>query len=135
MYNPNLSDAIYFPDEPDADPITDTLYKLRRAYVYTTLAGVRIFVPLGFQTDLLSAPRFMWTITGLSPDGLYRVAAVIHDYLYSLQGALPGLPAAYTREQCDDILLEIMTRINIPWAQRKAAFYAVRLFGGTHWNS
>lgn len=127
-------DAIYWADEPDVDPIDDIHYRLRRAYVYTTLAGVRIYVPVDFKTDLLSAPRITWTLIGLPPDGLYRTAAVIHDYLYSLQGMLPGL-AAYTREQCDGILLEIMTRNNISWLQRKAVYAAVRLFGYSHWNT
>lgn len=130
-----MDDPIFFEDAPDADPIDDIRYRLRRAYVYNTLSGVRVFIPVDFKTDLLSAPRVMWTLTGLSPDGLYRSAAVVHDYLYSLQGALPDLPAPYSRKDCDDILLEIMTRVKIPWLQRKAAYAAVRLFGSTHWKS
>lgn len=124
---------IFFPDEPDADPIDQVLYKLRRAYSYTTLAGVRIDIPENFKTDLLSAPRSTWTILGLPPDGLYRCAAVVHDWLYENQGDL-GKGVEFTRKQCDDILLEIMTRVKISWFQRQATYAAVRLFGGTHWH-
>lgn len=133
-----MKETILFPDQPDADPIDDVLYVLRSPFSYTSLAGRIIHVPEGFKTDLLSAPRITWSVIGLSPDGLYRAAAVIHDFLYTNQGAYAGI--TYTRKQCDQLLLEIMSRVKgddgkgIPAIQRKLAYFAVRLFGGTHWN-
>lgn len=138
-----MADPIIFPDEPDADPVDDIFYKLRSAYIYVTQAGVKIVVPEGFRTDLLSAPRLTWTILGLPPDGLYRCAAVVHDWLYDNQGKikLPSLlTKTFTRKECDQILLEAMTRIKgddgkgINYIQRIMTYQAVRLFGGTHWH-
>lgn len=141
-----MNDTIFFPDEPDADPVDDVFYKLRSPFSYTTLAALLIYVPEGFRTDLLSAPRFMWTLIGLPPDGLYRSAAVIHDFLYGNNGAVYGADVSvfpkivFTRKQCDQILLEIMTRVKgddgkgINWIQRRLTYLAVRLFGGTHWT-
>jgi hypothetical protein len=40
---------------------------------------VRIEVPSGYRTDFASIPRFFWRI--FPPDGPYRDAAVVHDWL------------------------------------------------------
>jgi hypothetical protein len=125
-----MKEMIFFPDQPDFDPISDTIYDLRMAYSYTTLSGVVIYVPQGFHSDGLSAPRATWTIIGMPPDGLYRAAACIHDFLYATGGGEQN----FTRKQSDDILLEIMTRLGISYFQRKSAYLAVRLFGGSHWK-
>lgn len=132
--------TIIFPDAPDTDPFkddnadNDTEYKLRSPFYYKTLAGWPIIVPQGFETDGVSAPQVTWSFVGMPPDGYYRAAGVVHDYLYSVNGAVPGLKTPFTRQQCDDILLEIMTRLDVPWIKRKAAYLAVRLFGGSHWK-
>lgn len=129
-----MPDTILFPDAPDTDPykdddqLNDTEYRLRSNYQYTTLANVVILVPEGFHTDELSAPQATWSFIGLPPDGYYRAAGVVHDYLY----ATNGMNENFTRKQCDDILLEILTRLDVPWLKRKAAYLAVRLFGQTH---
>jgi len=49
----------------------------------------RIRAPQGLITDVASIPRLVWTISGLTPDGLYRNAAVIHDVGYMWQGKFP----------------------------------------------
>ena len=133
-----MPDTIKFPDAPDTDPyrdtdaLNDTEYKLRSNYQYTTLANVVILVPEGFRTDEVSAPQATWSFVGMPPDGFDRAAGVVHDYLYSLNGKLPN--TTYTRKQCDDILIEILTRLNVPWLKRQAVYLAVRLFGNSHWN-
>lgn len=133
-----MNPMIKFPDEPDVEPITVSKYKLRAAYEYVTLDNVRILVPENFETDLLSAPRFVWTLLALPPDGLYRNAAVVHDWLYTNQGYVDSI--RFTRAECDGILLEVMRRMygvdgkRISWIQRNLAYLAVRLFGGTHWK-
>lgn len=129
---------IKFPDQPDTDPykdddaLDDTEYYLRSAYQYTTLAGLIITVPAGFRTDGVSAPQATWSFIGVLPDGYDRAAGIVHDNIYSLQGKLPTV--TLMRKQCDDILLEILTRLNMPWMKRKAVYLAVRLFGATHWK-
>lgn len=131
-------DPILFPDAPDTDPykdddaLNDTEYSLRQPYQYKTLAGLIINIPQGFRTDEVSAPQATWSFVGLPPDGYYRAGGIVHDYIYSLNGAVctPEL----TRLECDKILLEIMTRLDVPWLKRQLAYKAVRLFGGSHWK-
>lgn len=132
--------VIDFDDAPDTDPykdddaLNDTEYYLRSAYRYITLAKISIMVPAGFRTDEVSAPQGTWSFVGMPPDGYYRAAGVVHDYLYGLNGKLPGLIPAYTRKQCDKILLEILTLLGMPWLKRNAAYLAVRLGGASHWK-
>ena len=133
-----MPDTILFPDAPDTDPykdddqLNDTEYRLRSNYQYTTLANVVILVPVGFRTDEVSAPQATWSFIGIPPDGYYRAAGVVHDYLYSLNGKLPNI--TFTRQQCDDILVEILSRLDVPWWKQKAVYLAVRLFGNSHWK-
>ncbi len=130
---------IRFPDAPDTDPykdddaLNDTEYRLRSAYQYITLLNQTILVPEGFRTDEVSAPQATWSFIGLPPDGYYRAAGVVHDYLYSLNGKIPKRTIPYSRSECDGILLEILKRLKTPWLKRQAAYYAVRMFGGSHW--
>lgn len=130
--------VIFFDDPPDFSPfkdnqqLTDTLYYLRAAHQYKANSGLVITVPADFHTDLLSAPQISWSILGMPPCGFWAWAAIVHDYLYGLQGKLPSV--SLTRLQCDDTLLEILTRLNVPWIKRKSAYLAVRLFGGSHWK-
>ena len=56
----------------------------------------RIVVPKGFVTDFASIPQPLWSL-GLTPDGQYSRAAVVHDYLYWSQGC--------TRAQSDRLLV------------------------------
>lgn len=141
MTNIDATRTIIFPDAPDTDPykdddaLNDTEYYLRSNYQYTTLAGIIITVPAGFRTDEVSAPQSTWSVVGIPPDGYYRAAGVVHDYIYSLCGAVPGLVPLLTRKACDGILLEILTRLDMPWLKRRLAYLAVRAFGGQHWSS
>lgn len=131
-----MADTILFPDAPDTDPyldtdaLNDTEYRLRSNYQYTTLANVVILVPNGFRTDEVSAPQATWSFIGMPPDGYYRAAGVVHDYIYSTN----GLNGMFTRKACDDILVEILGRLGCPWIKQKAVYLAVRLFGGSHWK-
>ena len=44
------------------------------------VANHAVEVPQGFTTDFASIPPIFFGL--LRPDGLYAVAAVVHDYLY-----------------------------------------------------
>jgi uncharacterized protein DUF1353 len=133
-----MSDTILFPDAPDTDPykdddqLNDTEYRLRSSYQYTTLANVVILVPEGFRTDEVSAPQATWSFVGMPPDGYYRAAGVVHDYIYSLNGKLPTI--TYTRQQCDQILVEILSRLGMSWLKKKLVYLAVRIGGASHWK-
>jgi len=88
-----------------------------------------ITVPEGFISDFASVPTLF--LDGLFPSfDSYAPAAVVHDYLY----ATGGLYGQYTRKQADDLFLEIMKELGIPWWKRSLMYRAVRLGGGSGWG-
>ena len=88
---------------------------------------VVVRVPAGFECDSASVPRMVWTISGLTPDGLIRAAAVTHDYLYDKLGQIGDLDL--TREEADRIFLDLMLAAGMNSTRAKLAYKAVRWFG------
>lgn len=84
-------------------------------------------IPTGFHTDGASIPRVFWPIIG--PHGRYFPAAILHDYLYSKAS---DHHFETSRKQADDLFLEAMHNLDVPWPQRNPIHLAVRLFG---WRS
>ena len=88
--------------QPYVVPITDRLYRLGISYTYTwtTLrcradqsmgcTWQRITIPEGFVYDGATVPRWLWTLIGMTPDGLHRAAALMHDWMYAHRGFLPS---------------------------------------------
>ena len=85
-----------------------------------------IVVPSGFVTDFASIPQPFWG-TGLSPNGTYSKAAIVHDYLYWTQGC--------TRKQADNILLIAMKESEVDTTTRAAIYEGVRFGGDSAWES
>ena len=84
--------------------------------------GITVRVPAGFETDLASVPRLLrWLFP---PDGPWLSAAVLHDFLYGLEGC--------SRFLADALFREAMAGLKVTWKQRVIMYYAVRLFGGSH---
>lgn len=84
-------------------------------------------VPAGFVTDFASSPRFFWRV--LPPVGLYVPAAILHDWLYSLE-----VVPAVSRRAADRAFRAAMEARGVPAWQRWALWLAVRLFGGRHFR-
>lgn len=78
-----------------------------------------IRVPAGFVTDFASVPRALWGV--FPPFWHYGKAAVVHDYCYATQ--------LYTRKRSDEIFLEAMKVLKVPWLTRHTIYRAVRMFG------
>lgn len=66
--------------QPNIIPIASRLYRLVEKYVYTwdkrapgteIVHEYRITVPKGFVYGGATVPRIVWTIAGITPDGLY----------------------------------------------------------------
>ncbi|MGL5715709.1 MAG: DUF1353 domain-containing protein [Paraclostridium sp.] len=89
-------------------------------------------VPVGFLTDLASVPKAFWSI--VPPDGPYREAAVIHDFLYS------GLKVPYPfdkldRVGADKLFLYCMKKLDVPVHLRTTMYTMVRLFGAKYYRN
>jgi hypothetical protein len=84
-----------------------------------------IIVKVGFETDLASTPRWLWSL--LPPFGKYAGAAIIHDYLYQAHEG--------TRKQADVVFREAMQEQRVPRYKRELMYRAVRLFGGRGWKN
>ena len=84
-----------------------------------------ITVPVGFVSDMASVPRIFWNI--IPPWGTYGPAAIAHDWLY--RDAIP------TRADDDAILLDLMSRLDTPWCERQAIYWAVRSWGWLYWKT
>lgn len=89
---------------------------------FSPLVGY-ITVPIGFKTDLASIPRVFRA--AIPTNGKHRLAAVIHDYLYSSKKESRGI--------CDKVFLEAMVISGVPWWKRKLMYRAVRLGGWMSW--
>ncbi len=107
--------------------------------VYTTNDGPVITAKRGFRTDLASIPRFLWFL--LAPFELTLAGPIFHDLIYRLSGAITPpdgevVPSekVFTKDEADDIFLELMTREKISFGIRNAAYIAVRLFGKSSWR-
>jgi hypothetical protein len=100
--------------------------------------GLVITIPRGFQSDLASIPKaFQWFI-GTPWEEYFRVAALIHDYLYFTHSAKcmeTGQWVAISRDTADNCLLELMRLSNVPAWKRNAMYWAVHKFAGSHWDN
>lgn len=105
------------------------LYELVDPYVYEDADGISILVPSGFRHDGASVPRLAYTISGLTPDGLIRAAALVHDFLYRFKGRVEPIS---TRRQADALFVKIMRASGIRETQIWLAWLAVRI-GGPRW--
>ncbi len=78
----------------------------------------------GFMTDFASVPRFLWSI--LPPIGKYAKAAVLHDALYRFQ--------VFSRKVCDYLFLLAMEACRVPFWERYALYWGVRIGGWVVFN-
>ena len=143
-------------EQPDIRPISDKLYILAQDYSYEYMVNqtkLRINAFKNYIYDGASVPRIVWTISGLTPDGLIRAAALIHDLLYDYKGILPkgqlqrfdkttvesdqwvDIQYKFSRKEADKMFARIMREAGIERKYRRRAYLAVRTFGKLYWNS
>ena len=107
--------------------VENDLWKTDRAFTYyigEEDSEDSITVPKGFITDLASVP---WPASMLIPkSGQYNQAAVLHDFLYSVQ--------TRSRIECDLIFKEAMTVLGVNWFKRNIMYRAVRIGGWLPWD-
>lgn len=102
------------------------VYRLGADLIFETRMnghGIRVMVPAGFMSDLASAPWWLWWI--FPPSGPWDRAAILHDYLYGIEGV--------SRFLADALMREAMAQLGLPIWRRVAAYYCLRLFGRGHY--
>ena len=121
----------------EADNLTEEdIETLREVGANCTKTG-KISARTGFETNLASVPRVLWSI--LSPWDIAR-ASVIHDYLYYVCKQYFGVNGSSiekwekTRKIADKIFLVAMKDSDPKVGSYKiySAYYAVRAFGSKH---
>ena len=107
--------------------------------VYTTNDDFTITAKSGFKTDLASIPRIFWAL--LASFELSIAAPVLHDLIYRSAGEVSPpdgevVPVGkiFTRQEADDIFLELMTRAKVSYWKRNVAYLAVRHFAEHAWR-
>lgn len=139
------------PEESNLPPVYVTYLAMNKTWllladyrlVYEDKQGKRLIeflIPIGFEFDLASIPRFLWSI--ISSFELSIAAPLIHDYLYRFEGnnkhhratsPTPGLISQrISRKRADEIFYDIMIMEGVPKWKAVAAFRAVRWFA-TKW--
>lgn len=96
------------------------VFKTEKPFRFLSSMGL-IIVPAGFYTDGASIPKPFHNILG--PFGSYFPSALVHDYNYS------SFNTVFTREESDELFLEGMDILKVPFLTRYSIYYAVRLFG------
>ena len=61
-------------------------------------------IPKGAHNNLASIPKPVRSI--ISVNGPHRIAAIVHDYIYHMNGVLPEMHV--TRKQADDLFYDVM---------------------------
>jgi regulator of sirC expression with transglutaminase-like and TPR domain len=107
---------------------------VERPFTFRSPSLGLIRVEPGFDTDYASVPRIFWSI--YPPDGEYRAAAVVHDWLYwNLSKEENGAwETPITRAQADTVFMEALTALKIPFLRRHVLHLAVRIGGWLPWK-
>ena len=120
-----------FTDELLVESFGDT-WVLKRAFHFYYLDKVggqtHVIIPEGFITDFASTPKALYSI--FPPIGIYNKAAMVHDFLYS-----KDCPVVVERQIADKFFLQAMGVLGVAKRRRKLMFYAVRLFGQSHFRT
>lgn len=105
-------------------------YKLLNDVVVKLSNDKVITIPQGFEWDLSSSPRLLWSI--LPPDGDFEIASLIHDYLYrnKLGNRFFADYEMYVWSKASNGTV----RISLKNMDNIVRYWAVRMFGWLVWN-
>ena len=94
-----------------------------RYYLYDDFKDI----PKGFITDGGSIPRFFWRFIGHPFESEYIEVYVEHDHDYA--------DGSISRKEADEKLLAGLKANGMGYCKRYAIYFAVRLFGASHYNN
>lgn len=98
-----------------------------------------ITVPSGFVFDGASIPKIFRNL--LSPTGALFVPGLIHDYAYRYHSIIVlvdddgWIYREVTKEEADELFLDIANTINNQGVINRIAYLAVHHFGGKAWRA
>lgn len=144
--------------QPSIIPVKKGIYQLEKGVTYwfhaKTLDGYTrtytVSIPTGFYSDGQSSPRFLWWY--MRPDGLVRIAALIHDALYRSRGGLEipikggmndGVVVKvkigsryvnFSRKSCDMVYRAFYVAYVGNKRKARMGYIALRIFGGRHFG-
>jgi hypothetical protein len=137
--------------QPNISPIARGLYRLEEDYCYQwehNGSHYRITVPAGFRYDGNSVPRIIWTLAGITPDGLNRAAGLVHDFIYRHCGKLPAnsfqtlsfndewvciVSNIWSRHGADRLYARLLRVAGVSSYRRRIAYRGVRIGGALTW--
>lgn len=93
-------------DNIHCELISEERIRLTEELLIETFHGI-VAIPKGFESDGATIPRILWPLASPFDDEL-RVAAVVHDYLYTTH--LYGM----TMDEADDIFFRLMLQYGTP---------------------
>lgn len=152
MTIPILTDSLVEFPQPTTYPLGNGKFRLKKAYTYEFMDKVdgllkRITVPLAFVFDMASIPQWLWSILGITPDGLHRAGALIHDFLTRHAGVMPlgsvqvfvdgkwfNYEKPFKRKQADKLFLRILEQAEVNLIRSTSFYWAVRAFGWISWR-
>ncbi|NOQ27982.1 MAG: DUF1353 domain-containing protein [Bacteroidales bacterium] len=150
---------------PKAIKIDNTHFILQEDYSYTWMKDganasdpsetykveSTIIVNKGFRWDGASIPKLFWS-WGFTPDGKYRAAALVHDFIYIYKGKLPKGSmisnyisdsgtiedqiqyGSFSRKDADRLFGKMMKENQVAIGRRKIMKYMVMKFGWIYWK-
>ena len=92
-------------------------------------SGKTILVPVGFESDGASVPRFFWRLVFPPGDNRAIRAAFAHDYVYRTH------PEGWTKAEADRMFYELLVEDGIPRGRAYLAYLGVKLFGAAAWEA
>lgn len=126
-------------------------YVLAKDYTYLYERDSKTYtikIKKGFKYDGASVPRWAWSITGLTPDGLMRGASLLHDIIYVYKGKLTTnakyvevryknkkVELDFTRKEGDQLFLKMLKDSQMTWLKRNIAFIGVKVGGKKVWKT
>lgn len=87
-----------------------------------------VTVPVGYETDGASIPRWCWPIIGPPIRSEYLIPSVVHDYLCD------SAESYEHRVMADAAFFALLHRYGVPRWKRAAMYLAVRFYGRWAWR-
>lgn len=104
-------------------------WKLTQAIQVELSNGIVLDIPIGFEYDMSSVPKWLWGV--LSPFNDALLGYLIHDYLYIYKDK-----HTMNRKECDKEMLLWCNTVNRRGkGDNKLRYLFVRLFGWLWWKN